>query len=151
MLDYAANGTAYWAVDKLRAKAAETAESQGLSLDQAVDDLIGPDADMDTEGFWGRVGENLRSGRVRLLFVLDQAPRELRRLVEFLNEKMDDVELAVVEVKRFAGSGTQVMVPRVLGLTEAAIIRKTDPRSKKRLTKPEFLAACEPVAMDLFG
>ena len=139
MLDYAANGTAYWSVDKLRAKAEATANEMGTTLDPAIHELVGPGAELDPGNFWDQVDENLRAGRVRLLFVLDSASRELRRLVEFLNERTKDVEFAVVEVKRYAGGGSEVMVPRVLGLTEAAISKITKP-SRHRLDEDELLA-----------
>jgi hypothetical protein len=54
------------------------------------------------EGFWRTVETNLRTGRFRLLFVADQTTGELRRLVEFLNnEKLTDIEVLIVEVKRY--------------------------------------------------
>ena len=80
MLDYAANGTQYWAADRLRQVATATAEREGRSLDQTVATLIGRDGPDQIEGFWQEVQENLRTGKVRLLFVTDEAPRELRRM-----------------------------------------------------------------------
>ena len=52
------------------------------------------------------------------MFVADDIPKELRRLVEFLNEKMTNIEVIAVEVKQFLGDGLRAVVPRAIGLTE---------------------------------
>jgi hypothetical protein len=138
MLDYAANGVEYWGMNKLRQAAAETASRQGASLDDAIRKLLGRDEDSAIEDYWQLVESNLRSGKVRLLFVTDETPRELRRLVEFLNEKMADVEVLAVEIKQFVGKGQKVLVPRVIGLTEKIV----GPPPKTNRT--DFLKACNP-------
>jgi hypothetical protein len=67
----------------------------------------------------------------------------LRRLVEFLNAKMNDVEVLAVEVKQFLGKGQRAMVPRVIGITEAT--RRAKQEFPRRMTnRQEFLEACEP-------
>jgi hypothetical protein len=71
------------------------------------------------DSFWQTVEENLRRGQVRLIFVADQAPRELLRLTEFLNEQMRDTEVLLVEIKQFcAQDGQKAIVPRLLGRPE---------------------------------
>ena len=37
--------------------------------------------------FFVRVGDNLRAGRIRMVFVADVIPDELMRITEFLNEQ----------------------------------------------------------------
>ena len=149
MLDYAANGVEYWTMDRLRQSAAETAKARGRSLDDEILSLIDAGDETEIEGYWGTVEENLTTGRVRLLFVMDRAPKELRRLVEFLNEKMRDVEVLAVEVKQFVGTdGQKVMVPRVLGVTEAARQAKGAEGRKGRTNREEFLANCTPRAAE---
>jgi hypothetical protein len=143
MLDYAANGTEYWPLDKLRQAAAETAQQQGQDLDEAIEQLLDEESLLDVDGYWQRVEENLRNGRIRLVFVADKIPSELRRLVEFLNAKMNDVEVLAVEVKQFLGKGQRAMVPRVIGITEAT--RRAKQEFPRRMTnRQEFLEACEP-------
>jgi len=138
MLDYAANGTEYWPVDRLRQAATETALARGTTVDEALGELL-DDAEPETlEAFWEQVAENLAEGRVRLLFVADETPRELRRLVEFLNLKMNDVEALIVEVKQFKGMGQTAVVPRVIGQTEAA-------RTRKRTTAPASRTSLEAI------
>jgi hypothetical protein len=151
MLDYAANGIEYWSMDRLRQAAAETAQKQGQSLDDKIAELLDGD-ETDVEAYWDSVEANLRQHRVRLIFVADSTPKELRRLVEFLNEEMRSVEALAVEVKQFqrdSGRGQTALVPRVLGLTEAARQKSSRPR-KQPLTEEEFLGRCAPIGREFF-
>ena len=153
MLDYAANGSEYWRMDALRQAAAETARNEGKTLDQELLKILRSDDETVIEPFWGKVEENLRNGRVRLIFVADETPRELRRLVEFLNEKMADVEVLAIEVKQYIGQGGKAYVPRVIGLTEAARrIKGPDKAAKRSTTNREaFLANCSAPASAFFA
>lgn len=156
MLDYAANGTEYWPIDRLRQAATETANSQNLDIDAEIEALLDLDGDElgeqenSIEAFWNKVEANLRQGRIRLLFVADAIPRELRRLVEFLNAKMADVEVLAVEVKQFLGHGQKAMVPRVIGLTEAAREKKPG-RTSSKYTRATFLDDCLPENIPFFN
>jgi hypothetical protein len=156
MLDYAANGTEYWPIDRLRQAATETANSQNLDIDAQIEALLGLDGDEaeeeedGIEAFWKEVETNLRQGRIRLLFVADAIPRELRRLVEFLNAKMTDVEVLAVEVKQFLGHGQKAMVPRVIGLTEATREKKPG-RTSPKYNRSTFLDDCLPEAIPLYN
>lgn len=77
---------------------------------------------------------NLRAGRLRLLFVADVIPPELRRIIEFLNEQMGDTEVLGVEIRNYVGGDLRALVPRVVGLTEAARERKRrQPSDARRL------------------
>ena len=120
MLDYAANGTAYWTVSRLQELAVRR-QGGSTSLDDEVRELVGGVSQADVDRYWQRVGDNLKTGKVRLIFVLDEAPSQLRRLVEFLNEQMTETEVLILEVKQFRGAGDQqVLVPRLIGRTEKA-------------------------------
>lgn len=146
MLDYAANATEYWPIEKLRQGAAETAQEAKDDLDDLVLSLIDLSEEEDieeaVEGFWQLVETNLRDGRLRLLFVSDSIPSELRRVVEFLNNQMDRTEVLAVEVKQYTGGGNTALVPRVLGLSEIARQKKErtkKPRRSSPWTESEFL------------
>ena len=160
MLDYAANGTAYWTLEQVRQAAAKTTMQRGSTLDDEVRRLLdvesGEDEQSDTavaavERFWRTVEEKLRTGNVRLVFVAEETSRELRRLVEFLNEKLDGVEVLAVEVKQYLGQGQQALVPRVVGLTEAARDKKSPVAPRPRTSRDMFLAKCSDVARPVFG
>lgn len=151
MLDYAANGTYYWSIDKVRQAATETASRQDSDLDTVIMRLIGSDGPEDIEEFWMNVEKNLQRGRVRLIFAADHAPRELRRLVEFLNEQMSDVEVLIVEIRQYRdNAGQTALIPRVIGMTETARDKKKPGRrGKTNLT--EFLENCLPETLDFFS
>jgi hypothetical protein len=151
MLDYAANGTEYWSMDRLRQAAAETAQRRGRSLDDEIASLVGGDEE-DVEGYWDMVEANLKAHRVRLAFVADSTPKELRRLVEFLNEEMANVEVLAVEIKQFqreSREGQTALVPRVVGMTEAAREKRGSPR-RGRMTPGKLFAECTPVGGEFF-
>ena len=115
MLDYAANCVVYWPVAGLQADFETTCEAQRRSSSEALSDLLGPGA---SEGaFWLRVKTNLEAGRIRLLFVADVIPPELRRIIEFLNKQMDPAEVLGVELRQFEGQGLRTIVPLVVGQT----------------------------------
>jgi hypothetical protein len=147
MLDYAANGVEYWSRERLELAAAETAKARGNVLDDEITALLGEE-DADIEAFWEQVEANLRARKVRLVFVADKTRKELRRLVEFLNEEMRNVEVLAVEVKQFQQPdqmGQKALVPRVVGFTEAARAAKTGLTTRRAsLTLEEFFNSCEP-------
>jgi hypothetical protein len=76
------------------------------------------------EAFWQAVKTNLQAGRIRLLFVADQIPSELRRIIEFLNRQMDPAEVLAVEIRQYVGQGLKTLVPRVMGQTAEAEQKK---------------------------
>jgi hypothetical protein len=123
MLDYAANAAHYWPAGRVRALAENHYQSKGGATN-AVLELLGLTSDGDhddtLESFWHRVDQNLRNGRVRLLFVADQLPGELRRVIEFLNDKMQDVEVLGVELRQYTTLEFRAVVPRLVGQTETA-------------------------------
>lgn len=96
---------------------------EGADADEVFRASLGDEAD--PERFWDDVENNLRSGRIRLVFVSDAIPSELRRVIEFLNERMSPTEVAGIEVKQYVGEGSlATFVPRVVGRTEEARSRK---------------------------
>lgn len=139
MLDYAANGVAYWPVATLQASFAATWKDKAdqtlaefLDTEISAEEAEEAEAETDpaVEEFWQKVSANLEAGRLRLLFVADVIPKELQRVVEFLNEKMDGVEVLAVEIKQFvsqkdAGPQMKTLVPRVIGQTAKAITQKS--------------------------
>ncbi|MDD5451568.1 MAG: hypothetical protein PHT49_06685 [Desulfovibrionales bacterium] len=155
MLDYAANGIEYWSMERIRQAATETAQAQGVVLDEKILELLGNDrADTDIEHYWKTVETNLREHKVRLIFVADSTPKELRRLIEFLNEEMMHVEVLAVEIKQFQREdthGQKALVPRVIGLTESARSTKDISSSRTQHTTQEaFLEACPPDIREFF-
>jgi hypothetical protein len=114
MLDYAANGSRHWPAALLRGR------WEGWLQEDNPDDVIKEFAGVDADEFWGRVSENLRDGRVRMLFVSDDIPTELQTVIEYLNEQMDSAEVLGVSISRYAGHDLSVLVPRVVGSSARA-------------------------------
>lgn len=83
---------------------------------------------------------NLQAGRIRMVFLADAIPAELRRIVEFLNEQMDPAEVLAIEIKQFVGKGMKTLVPRVLGQTETARQKKNAATNQREaITESTFM------------
>jgi hypothetical protein len=118
MLDYAANCLTYWSVETLQSGLERTCRETDQPIETALSELIGPETSV--EEFWQRVKTNLQAKRIRLLFVADVIPLELRRIVEFLNEQMDPAEVLAIELRQFESKDLKVLVPTVYGQTQEA-------------------------------
>lgn len=81
--------------------------------------------EQDADNFWKTVQTNLEAGRVRLVFVADEIPATLRRLIEFLNERLDVEEVVGIEIQRLESGGREAFVPTVIGRTARAETRKS--------------------------
>ena len=154
MLDYAANAQAYWPRDKIKALAAETAgsiEELDTMLLEFLENEDLSDSTPNLDAYWDTVERNLRNGEVRLLFVADEIPTELRRIIEFLNEHMPLVEVLGVEIRQYEGQNIRALVPRVVGQTEFARQQKNSPKQRVgTTTEREFLNACSENARIFF-
>jgi len=150
MLDYAANIAAYWPSGEVRSIFEARCAADGLDADDEAQSFIagpddvagGEDGDVALDDFWQRVSDNLAARRLRLVFVADVIPRELQRIIEFLNEGLATSDVLGVEVKQYVGEGRQTLVPRVIGWTAAAEDVKRSPSSKRySWTDESFLEA----------
>jgi hypothetical protein len=119
MLDYAANAIVYWPVETIRNKFEANYEGNHVDPETSLTEVLG--TDIDQAEFWQKVKTNLQAGKVRLVFVADEIPSELRRVVEFLNEQMDPAEVLAVEISQFVAEGLRTLVPRVFGQKEKGI------------------------------
>lgn len=151
MLDYAANATEHWPVDKMREMLAQRCAAVGLTSADEIERLVGVEQDEAT--FWSQAHANLREGRIRLLFVADRIPPSLQRIVEFLNRQMSPAEVLAVEIKQFTSAqdaALRTLVPRVIGQTEQARVDKAPSRPRaetNEIDRESFLVgAPSPVA-----
>ena len=138
LLEYAANAAQTWSAEELRQSFEEAAEASGRDADEELDRLLQSDGEPNADGFWEDVARNLRAQRLRLLFVADEIPDTLERIVEFLNSHMPEIEVLAVEIKQFRGESTQTLVPRILGRAADVSTRSTAGR-RQRLTRESFL------------
>lgn len=139
MLDYAANAVVYWRPGELADDFGAQCEARGESPDDVLAQFLQDGAD--PGDFWERVETNLRAGRIRVLFVADQIPAELQRVVEFLNEQMDPAEVLAVEIRQYVGGGQKALFPRVMGQTaEAGQRKQSGPRRERQWDEESFIA-----------
>ncbi len=125
MLDYAANASAYWQSSALAESFAATTRAANKDPDAVLAEFVGTG---DVSGFWEQLGSNLRAGRMKLLFVADVIPRELARIVEFMNDQME-ADVRAIELRWFSGDeGHMTLSPRVIGETERSAAAKTSRR-----------------------
>jgi len=137
LLDYAANAILYWPVDTLRAWLEALCLQNGTDIDTAINEFLDPNTDV--EAFWQQVKTNLQAGRVRLIFIADTIPIELRRVAEFLNNQMEFAEVIAIEIKQYMGEGLKTMVPRVLGSS----VERHNRGDTKQWDEPSFFSTLE--------
>ena len=84
-------------------------------------------AEVDTDEFWERVATNLKTERLRLVFVADKIPDTLRVLIEFLDRSMSNIEVYGVELTPYATHGTIMLSSNIIGnspLTESKTAKR---------------------------
>jgi hypothetical protein len=127
----------------------EHAVRHGTTADALLADVLGVE---EPEAFWAEVAANLEAEQFRLIFVSDEIPPSLRRIIEFLNGQMTRTEVLAIEVKQYAdAAGTQqTIVPRFVGETEAA---KQTKRATRRtaIDRNQLLAMLRDVSTDAEG
>lgn len=140
MLDYAANAATYSSVESMQAQMAKYYETDEAGVNEKVADFL-QDADA-VDSFWLAVKTNLSAARMRLIFVADVIPSGLLRVIEFLNEHTDPLELLAVEIRQYQNEdGRRTLVPQVYGQTVEAQDRKSAaPRQKRKWDEGSFLA-----------
>jgi hypothetical protein len=138
MFDYAANAVMYWPVEKIRSVFEANCPRDPNEL---LLDFLEKEDEEAIEEYWSKVNTNLQAGRIRLLFVADEIPSELQRIVEFLNGQMNRAEVLAVEIKQFAGENLRTLVPRVIGQTAEAGRTKGGSRPKRKWDEASFFKA----------
>ncbi|MBE9187835.1 hypothetical protein IQ270_25130 [Microcoleus sp. LEGE 07076] len=139
-IDYAANAVVHWPVDSIIAMFEANCRDRGRDPEQIFEEFLGADANEDR--FWQKVKTNLQAGKIRLVFVADEISAEMRRVVEFLNEQMDPVEVFALEIKQYVSEdGLKTLVPRVIGQTAEAQQKKSSAtRERRRWDESSFFA-----------
>lgn len=118
LLDYAANGTAYWKAGRIAQSFAASMEEQEKDPEEVLASFL--EGTMEPDSFWQQVDANFTAGRIKLVIVADTIPRELARIIEFLNEQMK-ADVRAVELSWFeSDGGVTALTPRVIGETERA-------------------------------
>jgi hypothetical protein len=135
MLDYAAHALLYWTAESLRTLFEARCHKEQCDPDELFLEQLA--VNVSPAEFWQRVATNLQAGRIRLIFVADRVPQELRRIVEFLNRQMTPAEVLAVEIRQYVGGELKTLVPRVLGQTAR---KETAPGRGASWDEPRFFA-----------
>jgi hypothetical protein len=142
LLDYAANARGSLSVERMQEWLEEAAEESGTTVAALLADKLGVE---DPDDFWSLVATNLDAEQFRLVFVSDEIPPSLRRIIEFLNEHTN-IDVLGVEVSQYTDSEStqQIIVPRFVGETEAARQTKRSrgrSRSRRIIDREELLSS----------
>jgi hypothetical protein len=138
MLDYAANGTAYWQGGRIATSFAQSMQQLGRDADTELACFLGAGAD--PQQFWDQVDANFAAGRIKMVFVADTIPRELARIVEFLNEQMK-ADVRAVELSWFqSDDGITALTLRVFGETERAQTEKAARSAPPPIARETWIA-----------
>jgi uncharacterized DUF497 family protein len=140
ILDYAANAVVYWPIESIIALFEANCREQNRDPEQIFEEFLGAEANEDR--FWQKVKTNLQAGKFRLVFAADEISSEMRRIVEFLNEQMDPVEVLALEIKQYVSQdGLKTLVPRIIGQTAEAQQKKSSAtRERRRWDNVSFFA-----------
>ena len=136
MLEYAANALNYWSVESVKKSFELNCEKKKIDPEQIILDTLQIN---DLDSFWSSVKSNLEKGKLRLLFVADEIPFELKTLVEFLNDNMNDIEVLALEIKQYVGGDLKTLVPRVIGQSSKSQIRKEGKREPRQWNEELFM------------
>lgn len=138
LLDYAASFRADWSHGKLR-ELWQRRISQGRGdADGTFDDFLTSSSFGSEAAFWEAVDTNVGAGRLRLLIVCDRLGGRLVRIIRFLNEHMDQIEVLGVAIQpRGTLSGQQTLSVEVEGALD---VPKSAPPSQRRVEE-EFWSA----------
>ena len=138
MLDYAANAAVYWKIADIRTTFEQRYLQQGIGPEEALSGQLDIDPDGIDE-YWTTVDTNLRAGRLRLIFLADEIPVELLRIIEFLDAQMRHAEVFGVELRQFGEDAGAVLVPRIVGRTaRAERTRSPGPRATRQWDEQSF-------------
>lgn len=103
MLDYASGN---WELGDIRS-----------TFERESPDAVLPD------GFWDSVGRNIALQRFKLLFVSDEIPVRLERIVLLLDDQMRDIAVGAIEIKRYVRGTFETFVTRAIGAASSDDVR----------------------------
>lgn len=152
VLDYAANAHEYWPPERIRSLATEQYGGQDEADREVLRLLEGSaGAEEDVEEYWDQVAENMEQGRMRLLFVADELPGELSRIIYFLNRHTRDyLEILGVQVRQYYAGDFEAYVPVVIGHSEISD-GSSSSSGGPPLTLAELKEKASPEAYELFS
>ena len=117
IVEYAANSKLAWGDGKLRDLANEYWARLGTTFDDVYKSTF--ETDLELEDFWKLTENNLNNGKIRLLIAGDEIRPEVRRMIEYLNQEMEHVEVLGLELRCYGSDGNNlVLVPTIIGQSQ---------------------------------
>ena len=137
IIEYAANASVAWGGGQLRDFAHNYWSSLEMDFEDVCQSVLNLNIEIDE--FWDLVEKNLESGKVRLIIAGDEIRPQVRRMIEYLNSEMGNVEVLGLELKCYGSDDNQlVLVPNIIGQSVASIDRR-DSASRSRQWTPQDL------------
>jgi hypothetical protein len=122
VMEYAANAAEAWSGGRLRERATEFWQQRNRQIDDLLRERLG--AEIDTEALWSSIEKNLSGGHFRLVIASDELRPEVRRIIEYLNAELQNVEVYGLELRCYGTDSSFILVPRLIGQTQATADRK---------------------------
>ncbi|MEF8847393.1 MAG: hypothetical protein V5A57_03135 [Candidatus Paceibacterota bacterium] len=142
IMNYAANAEEAWSGGTLRERAKSYWSDKDENLNDKLRDLLSTE-NPDIDDFWNRAENNLESNNIRLIIAMEEFRPEARKIIEFLNEEMENVELLGLDVRCYGDSDEDMIVaPLILGQTQSTAPTST----QKTLTAEELKAKYERIS-----
>ncbi len=135
LLDYAANAAETWSIEEIREAFERHTREQGNDPASSIREFAELPLGNEHQ-FCEKVETKLNENDFRLLFVSDNIPDQLERIVTFLNAQMQ-IEVGAVEIKPSASGTSRIYLPRVIGCKNDGTVQSSPRRS--RLTRQRFL------------
>lgn len=133
IIEYAANSSDLWSEGKARSFAEDFHRQSNRNLSEVLSTAFGSDLDVDS--FWQSFDDNLQEGKIRLIIAGDEIRPEVRRMIEYLNFEMTNAEVFGLEISCYGqDEHNLVIVPRIIGQTQATADRKSERRKTTRWT-----------------
>jgi len=143
VIDYVANSARLWTVEHLVQAANIQALVDQTTLDAEVQRLGASDFPK-AESLMTAAVKKLGDHDVRVVLFMEEAPPELKTMVEFLNEQMKSVEVLLVEVRMRSFAGSTAFSPMLWGYTEEVRARKNAMAAaagdRQQWDEPKFMA-----------
>lgn len=129
-----------WRMSYAELDAAFAARAGKPLIDVLADRSATVGGDFDPESLRAAVSRNLGSGSMRLVIAVDAITNELKRIVEFLNDRTrPELEVLALELGYLGHQGVEVLVPTVYG--QEAVRRKAAEGLRHRWDEQALLSA----------
>ena len=143
MIEYASNFTSHWTLEMIKANVELLHGGVENIMEESLSEIFDLKEVFSLEDYWLDVDKNLQAGKIRLIFIADRIPSELRTMVEFLNSQMNPAEVFAVEVPQYRGKGLRVLAPRLIGQTMKSKAKKQYSRGNARWDEASFFEAAK--------